>query len=264
MPRLQAPSQLVPANLNAAQMREAIPKIERRIADLDEFEPNTVRIRSDPRISALEKRLEALLMNIFGHTTIEYKRYKYEVTTLDRAGYSMNGTPIHEVVEGLVEGKAAIIFHLNEILTLFREDLDDNGATPVGQALRAYQNLDLHPEIVRAAGDLFRDGHYAEAIEKSVKALNALVRLRSGEDGKDGTSLMESVFSPKNPILKFNALADQSDLDEQKGFMMMLSGAVAGLRNPRAHKIIKDEPETALEFIAFVSLMAKLVDKAMK
>ena len=40
------------------------------------------------------------------------------------------------------------------------------------------------------------------------------------------------------------------------------TGAVTGLRNPRAHKIIKDDPEMALEFIAFVSLLAKLADKA--
>jgi len=75
---------------------------------------------------------------------------------------------------------------------------------------------------------------------------------------------MERVFSPKSPILAFNDLADESDRDEQKGFMMMLSGAVAGLRNPRAHKLIKDDPEQALEFIAFISLLAKLVDKAKK
>lgn len=262
MARVPAPSQPLTANLSAAHMQEAIPKIERRIADMEAFEPNTVRDRSDPRISALEKRLETALDSIFGPGTIEYDRYKYQATTLDRAGYFAGGTPIHRVVEGLIEGKAAIIFHLNEILAWFKEEMGDRGASPVGQALRAYQNLDLHPEIVRAASELFRDGHYAQAIENSVKALNALVRLRSGEDGKDGTSLMEFVFSPKNPILKFNALADQSDHDEQKGYMMMLSGAVAGLRNPRAHKIIKDEPESALEFIAFISLLAKLVDKA--
>ena len=78
------------------------------------------------------------------------------------------------------------------------------------------------------------------------------------------SSLMEAVFSPKSPILKFNNLADQSDMDEQKGFMMMFSGSVAGLRNPRAHKIIEDDPEKALEFIAFISLLAKLADQAMK
>jgi hypothetical protein len=63
-------------------------------------------------------------------------------------------------------------------------------------------------------------------------------------------------------VLKFNSLADQSDRDEQKGFMMMFSGAVAGLRNPRAHKFIQDDPERALEFIAYISLLAKLLDGA--
>jgi uncharacterized protein (TIGR02391 family) len=64
--------------------------------------------------------------------------------------------------------------------------------------------------------------------------------------------------------LKFNDLADQSERDEQKGFMMLFNGAVAGIRNPRAHKLIKDDPERALEFIAFVSLLAKLLDGAKK
>jgi hypothetical protein len=63
-------------------------------------------------------------------------------------------------------------------------------------------------------------------------------------------------------VTPFNDLADQFDRDEQQGFMMMFWGAVAGLRNPRAHKLIKDDPERALEFIAFVSLLAKLLDGA--
>jgi len=39
--------------------------------------------------------------------------------------------------------------------------------------------------------------------------------------------------------------------------MMFFSGAVAGLRNPRAHGFIEEDPERALEFIAFVGLLAK-------
>jgi uncharacterized protein (TIGR02391 family) len=73
---------------------------------------------------------------------------------------------------------------------------------------------------------------------------------------------MTSAFSANNPILRFNDLKDDSDRNEQRGFMMLLQGAVAGLRNPRAHKLIKDDPERALEFIAFISLLAKLVDGA--
>ena len=46
--------------------------------------------------------------------------------------------------------------------------------------------------------------------------------------------------------------------DDHTGFMYMFSGAVSGLRYPRAHGFIRDDPERALEFIAYVSLLAKL------
>jgi uncharacterized protein (TIGR02391 family) len=72
--------------------------------------------------------------------------------------------------------------------------------------------------------------------------------------------LLTTAFSPAKPVLRFNELQDQSDKDEQQGFMMMFAGAVAGLRNPRAHRLMKDNPEPALEFIAFISLLAKLFD----
>ena len=75
---------------------------------------------------------------------------------------------------------------------------------------------------------------------------------------------MEKVFSPQNPVLRFHKLKDKSEKDKQRGFMMMFSGAMAGLRYPRAHKLIKDDPERALEFIAYVSLLAKLLDGAVK
>jgi uncharacterized protein (TIGR02391 family) len=149
---------------------------------------------------------------------------------------------------------AAAIQRLNENLT----DADEDCADAV---LRAYEGLDLHREIARVASDLYRNGHYANAIEDAVKALNNLVRLRTGLE-LDGATLMETAFSPKNPKLRFNDLRDQTDHDEQRGFMMMFSGAVAGLRNPRAHRLIQDDPERALEFIAYVSLLAKLLDEA--
>ena len=189
------------------------------------------------------------------------------MTIYQMAVWGGPGTPPHEIREGLERGRKRAISLLSGEVTALRErpDLAETASDvdPAKKILRAYEGLDLHPEIARAATQLYRDGHYANAIEDAVKALNDLVRLRSGE-ALDGTPLMERVFSPKNPILRFNDPKDQSDQDEQKGFMMMFSGAVAGLRNPRAHRLIKDDPERALEFIAFVSLLAKLLDGAKK
>lgn len=252
------------ANLTSLQMKSAIPKIERRIVDLEIFDVGSITQRGDPQIVALEKELDTLLVSIFGADTVEYNRYHWSVTELDTAGISLYGTPLHEVLEGLKKGIATSKATLESIKKGFLEELQDAGLDSTGKTLKAYEGLELHPAIERAAGQLFRDGHYANAIEDAVKALNALVRMNSGVDDKDGSALMEFVFSPKAPVLKFNNLADRADSDEQLGFMMMFSGAVAGLRNPRAHKLIKDDPEMALEFIAFVSLLAKLADKTKK
>jgi uncharacterized protein (TIGR02391 family) len=128
---------------------------------------------------------------------------------------------------------------------------------------RAYRDLDLHPVIAEAANKLYLDGHYANAIEAAIKALCDRVRAHSGKE-LDGADLMKTVFSPKNPILRFNDFRDRSDRDEQEGFMMMFAGAVTGLRNPRAHKIVKDDPEDALEAIAQVSYLAKRLDRRAK
>jgi len=264
MAKIKQP-QLIEANLSYQQMEAAIPKIKRRMADLDSFDIDSVNDRSDARIDALEKSLDALLVSVFGAGTVEYDRYHWQVTRLDTASINiMHQTPIHEVREGLRRGISTAKAHLETIKKEFLEELGDVGLTSSGKTLKAYEGLELHHEIERAVGNLYKDGHYANAVEDATKALNALVRMRSGVEDKDGSALMEAVFSPKNPILKFNQLADISDIDEQKGFMMMMSGAVAGLRNPRAHKIIKDDPEMALEYIAYVSLLAKLVDKSSK
>ncbi|MBU1046875.1 TIGR02391 family protein [Patescibacteria group bacterium] len=246
-------------------MESAILKINRRIKDLETFDISSVENRYDPRIEALSNELDNLLANIYGAGTVEYERYHWGVTYLDTASMNMAyETPINEVREGLQNGISRAKTNLETIKKGFIEEIEDSGQTLGGKTIKAYDGLTLHPAIERATNSLFHSEHYSNAVEDSVKALNALVKLNSGIEDKEGANLMEYVFSPKNPILKFNDLKDQSDIDEQRGFMMMLSGAVIGFRNPRAHKLIKDDPEKAMEFIAFISLLAKLVDSAKK
>jgi uncharacterized protein (TIGR02391 family) len=249
------------ANLSYEQMRAAIPKIDRRLGELDELLRKDIADFGAPEVSALQGKLDTLLTDTFGADTVEYERYRNDLVHL-HPGYSYPDMPPQEIADlhrrNLQRAKA----QLAAIESGFEEALADAGQTAAGRTLRAYEGLELHPAIERAVGSLFRDGHYANAIEDAVKALNALVRLNSGVHDRDGSPLMEFVFAPKGPVLKFNDLQDDADRDEQKGFMMLFSGAVAGLRNPRAHKLMQDDPERALEFIAFISLLAKLADCA--
>jgi uncharacterized protein (TIGR02391 family) len=260
----------LPADLSPEQMRQGILKIQRRIDELKALNIQKLKSGTDPDLIALQTSIESTLESVFGSASTDFDRYK-GATKLDLTLYTLSlnpfgdyqGTSVSEIQNGISGGRDRAVALLEQAVRSLKEALEDQGETRTGRALRAYEGLDLHAEIERAADELYRGGHYANAIEDAVKALNDLVRLRSGQT-TDGTSLMESVFSPNKPILKFNDLTDQSERDEQKGFMMMFSGAVAGLRNPRAHKLIKDDPERALEFIAFVSLLAKLLDGAKK
>jgi len=251
-------------NFSLAQIRAAIPRIEKRIAEPEALAEAEITSRNDPRVLKLEHAIDSTLASIFGGDSDQYRRLS-TAKGIDDTQYFNPELDINEraIRQGVERGRVRAIALLDQEVALLKEQLGEDGDVPADRAIRAYQNLDLHPEIALAASALYQDGHYTSAIEDAVKALNELVRSCSGET-LDGMALMQKVFSPKTPILQFNDMADQSDKDEQHGFMMMFSGAVAGLRNPRAHKLIKDDPERALEFIAYISLLAKLLDGARK
>ena len=253
-----------PAHLSPQQIRAAVPRLEKRLGELQALDVNALTDENEEAVlEDLVRKIDDTLVDIYGTDTIEYNRYAINV--LDDTPIIMGGG-WPSVASRRPEIKSAVaraISTLQTAISLLRERVEDVGETTGASAIPAYGGLDLHPEIARAASKLYNDGHYANAVEASVKALNGLVRFRSGVDA-DGMPLMERAFNPTNPALKFNDLSDTSDRDEQKGFMMMFCGAVAGLRNPRAHGFIKDDPERALEFIAYVSLLGKLVDEATK
>lgn len=254
-----------PAQISNREMRAAIPKIARRIHDLKSFDISSVEKQFSPQVKSLETKLTQLLTDVFGADTIEYHEYNHSVTHIDpRSFNTLYKTPLHEIHAHIKESVDRSLAVLEAIREHFIETLEDAGKIGSLKPIKAYDGLDLHPVIVKSCSQLFKDGHYADAVENAMKALNSLVRLNSGVEDRDGEKLMQYAFGGKSPVLKVNKLADQSDQDEQRGFMYLFSGAVAGLRNPRAHKIIKDDPEMALEFIAFISLLAKFADKAEK
>jgi uncharacterized protein (TIGR02391 family) len=263
MAKRTSPSSPQSAQLTPQQIRAAIPKLERRVAEWNALNVEALTEEDhDDKVEDLKRRSHATLDEVFGHDSIDYKRYRIE--TIDGTPLFIGRYPrIEERRPYIRKGIASAISKLESAITVLNERLEDSGETAAARALNAYQGLDLHPEIAKAASQLYSDGHYSHAVEDSVKALSALVRSLSGL-ALDGVALMQQAFSPKSPILKFNDLLTQSDRDEQQGFMNIFWGAVSALRNPRAHGFISDDPERALEFVAFVSLLAKLLDEAKK
>ena len=114
------------------------------------------------------------------------------------------------------------------------------GSTMESDESTMVQSSDLHPKVKEASEVLFRDLHFASCVLEAYKALESYVKEKSGRDDLSGRSLMSEVFSPKDPILALNALRNESDRDEQEGFMLLFMGAMVGVRNPRAHAIVQE------------------------
>lgn len=258
--RSKVPELPTPANLSAQQMQAALPKLERRISELQSVDLSTVRDRGEARFDALVQKIDDTLIEIFGNSSVEYKRYR--IHSLDTASIYFGGTPLDEIIEGYRHGIEQAISNLQTIVELFQEKLIDSCETPEARAARAFGDLDLHPEIARACAKLFQDGHYANAVEDACKVLDLLVKMRSGRTDLSGTDLMQTVFSPKSPNLKFNELQTETHKSEQQGMMYLYAGAMLALRNPRAHELVADHPERALEHLSFLSMLAKSLDRA--
>ena len=140
-----------------------------------------------------------------------------------------------------------------------REELSDTG-TMTPQAI--IEHLNLHPRIADVSSELFRDGYPWEAVFAASKALVNYVKELSGQHQLDGATLMRTVFSRNNPVLAFNDLGDQTDLDEQEGMMHLFEGAVLGIRNPGGHSFPEGPEQRAEEYLSLISLLAYRVQEA--
>lgn len=114
----------------------------------------------------------------------------------------------------------------------------------------------LHPSILKVSKKLYEDGHYRAAVlDAYIELINRVKRISNRPD-LDGSSLMQQVFSLRNPTILLS-----EDNDEQQGFMWLFSGAVMAIRNPKAHKITEiTDPQRSLEWLAFASVLHRVLD----
>lgn len=115
----------------------------------------------------------------------------------------------------------------------------------------------LHPEVIKTASALITDGHYRQAVLDTFINLVNKVKAISGLTDLDNTPLMQRAFSASNPVIKLS-----NDLDEQRGYMWLFSGAVMSIRNPKAHNLDHiDTFDQTIEWLYFASTLFRLLDK---
>jgi len=183
--RTSQPPPKQPAQLSVGDMQSALPKLQRRIDEIAAINPNHARSTHTPELEAINDAVKATLIDIFGQDSIEYDRYSQHCLY---AGYhNIYGTPHHEIIEGYEEGKKRVLVKLGAAKKFINERLADHGVGTQSGTPRSLAGIDLHPAIEQAAAQLFRDGHFANAVENACKALNNLVQMKSGNYQLDNT-----------------------------------------------------------------------------
>ena len=117
-----------------------------------------------------------------------------------------------------------------------------------GNSLYLQSKGERHVDIVQESRAYLRSCCDCCSVLRNAHIARTFGKIRHRGVGWSGTSLLWSLSTSRSTNLPAPLLLSPPLL-------------IAGLRNPRAHRLIKDDPERALEFIAFVSTGVRLITR---
>lgn len=123
----------------------------------------------------------------------------------------------------------------------------------------------MHPLIWVAAGPLWRNGHYRQAVAVAAETLVAQVRARTGRSDVSETAVWQEAFSekpptPGKPRLRWPGEAANRDVRTMTdGLRQYAPGVQMTIRNPATHGTTELPEQDALERLAALSLLARWV-----
>ena len=254
------PPEIIVKIFSTNEINRGIEKLRKRIAEVEALDPNEIP-HDDATVETAENNIRDTVREIFGLQSQEANDFiSPSIYVSGNRMPRFRENPQHQ--RKFAEGITQMVKLLNGLIAKLEEKRIDLAEDPTVQANVVFEGMQLHSRIAGVCSELYRNGHYRQAVLDASIALVNFVKERSGKNDLDGVPLMTTVFSKNNPILFFNDNKDQSDKDEQEGMMHLFMGAVLFLRNPRAHSLRIDSPEDALEFIGLLSLLANRVEKA--
>jgi uncharacterized protein (TIGR02391 family) len=247
----------------------AVAKLKRLIQELEKLDIAAAVINNTGADSAAQNDIRAAILEVFGSNSLEYQEHQH--ITIWVGGVYQN-TPMREVIDAMKSGRTRVIGILEGLIGRLEEKrstlvggasaarLEGKRYDPVAQTRVApstnVDRLNLHPRIRDVAREPFLGGHYWEAVSDSARALVNYVKERSGRYDLDGAPLVKTVFSRNNPVLAFNSLATETQLDEQEGMMHLFEGAVMAIPNHGGGFLAGDSEQRAIEYLSMLSLLA--------
>lgn len=145
------------------------------------------------------------------------------------------------------------------------EEIEEHWSSEVHIEIDADQ---LHPWVWNAAKDLWSSSHWGEALEASLKVINAKLQEKVGNRALSGVDLVNRAWSREDPREGQPRLR-VGDPDDPQTFTNLNEGALALgqavtklYRNPLAHLPDQVERQHALEGLAATSAFARLIEES--
>ncbi len=173
------------------EIEQAILKLRRRLDQVQALNPTRVRF-DDPRVRSAAENFSDEVLAIYGPNSPEYRRYQYHRI---RHGLEWAGMSDDARQKAFADGVGRTIEALENLVRRLEERKADFGKDTATRVRAAFESLDLHPRIAAVCVDLFRDGHYRNAMLDASVALVNYVKEKSRRHDLDGSGLMTTVFS---------------------------------------------------------------------
>ena len=242
------------------EIDRGIRKLERRIEEIQALDPRRIVVDDTGDDHIICSNIRDTIGDVFGLNSPEFQEHQY-ITVF--AGPAWMGMEDHDRIEAKEKGKVQVRNILQGLIDRLNEKREDAGSGKADAELASIPDLEtifslLHPTVRVVSRERFANGHYADAVEAVMKALNIEVRKIAkarGAPEMDGAQLMHSAFSPGKPVIVLGNLSTQSGRDTQQGFMEMFAGAMSAIRNPKTHDNVVISPERAIHLLFVASTL---------
>src|SRR5919106_173791 len=158
------------------EIRQSITKLKRRIAEVQDLQTDHV-LYKDQRVRNTEENISTTILEIFGERSPQYKSYgRHSIRPMT---VIFGDIPESESQREFLDGIPQTVKMLEGLITWLEEKQVDMGHDPSTRARAAFSDLDLHLRITDVCADLYRDGHYRNAVLDGAVALVNFVKERS-------------------------------------------------------------------------------------
>ncbi|WP_217615949.1 TIGR02391 family protein [Cellulomonas sp. GbtcB1] len=131
----------------------------------------------------------------------------------------------------------------------------------------ALSPIQLHPLVWAPAQRLWNDGHFRPAVAAAAEAVNSQMKQLTGRNDAPDTSLWQQAFTktdpePGKPRLRWPGAPDDRDVTTMlDGLRQFAPGTNMVIRNPATHEQTELSEQVALEYLATLSVLARLLEQ---